>query len=93
MVDQPDQGAHSLCIQCSPIMLMSFHARCKVFVLPAIRISCCAEQSVYDDLELDGIWIDMNEPSNYCTGDVCWNDGWFLIPHCFARMLLESCGA
>ena len=32
-------------------------------------------QSVYDDLKLDGTWIDMNEPSNYCTGDICWNDG------------------
>ena len=32
-------------------------------------------QGVYKDLHFDGLWIDMNEPSNYCTGDVCWNNG------------------
>ena len=32
------------------------------------------KQGVYKDLYFDGLWIDMNEPSNYCTGDVCWND-------------------
>jgi hypothetical protein len=32
-------------------------------------------QGVYEDLHFDGLWIDMNEPSNYCTGDVCWNSG------------------
>jgi hypothetical protein len=37
-------------------------------------------QSVYKDLPLDGIWIDMNEISGYCTGDVCTDPGSILPP-------------
>ena len=32
-------------------------------------------QSQWQDLYFDGLEIDMNDPSNYCTGDVCFNDG------------------
>ena len=28
-------------------------------------------QGVYSQLPLDGLWIDLDEPSNFCTGDVC----------------------
>ncbi|KAK9831002.1 hypothetical protein WJX81_007621 [Elliptochloris bilobata] len=31
-------------------------------------------RSVYDRVPLDGIWLDMNEVSNYCSGDVCVDD-------------------
>ena len=36
-------------------------------------------RAFYDEVPLDGVWIDMDEPSNFCTGDVCVATG---VPAC-----------
>ena len=41
----------------------------------------CA-QSVYKLMPLDGIWLDMNEVSNYCSGDVCMDPGVLSLCQC-----------
>ncbi|CAL8465181.1 g4716 [Coccomyxa elongata] len=32
-------------------------------------------QAFHHELPFDGLWIDMNEASNFCTGDVCYDTG------------------
>ena len=32
-------------------------------------------QMFHEMVPFDGLWLDMDEVSNYCTGDVCQNPG------------------
>ena len=34
-------------------------------------------KGLYSQLPLDGLWIDMHEPSSFCSGDVCQVPGDF----------------
>ena len=45
-------------------------------MLPGVRaLTCCHVQNFHKLVEFDGLWLDMDEVSNYCTGDVCQNPG------------------
>ncbi len=38
-------------------------------------------KGLHSQLPLDGLWIDMHEPSSFCTGDVCQVPGDFFCLH------------
>ncbi len=41
----------------------------------AINFWLLPTQGLYNVAPIDGIWLDMNEVSNYCSGDVCVDPG------------------
>ena len=51
----------------------------------------CGAQMFHQTINYDGLWLDMDEVSNYCTGDVCQDPGAQLPFCCFVRVCCAVC--